>query len=146
MIFVLRVLVGLLMLQALVKIAVFFLVPYDVRRRVLDSQYGSNQSATKRSDLALLALVVILLALLLGSGQADYLSLGVGLWAGMTIIQTYFHEFSTPLAGHELPGDINVSPIKMMSYAIQASPGRPWKQLSIIAGLAIWVLYQVALG
>lgn len=114
---------------------------------MLDSQYGSNPSAAKRSDLLLLAVVVILLGLLLGSGQADDLSLGVGLCAGMTIIQTYFTSSRHPYPDTaERPGDVNVSPIKQMSYAIQASPGRPWQQLAIITVVAMWVWYWLALG
>jgi hypothetical protein len=144
MLFVLRILIGLLMLQALVKFSVFFVLPYKTRRRMLDSQYGSKASATTASDLLLLAVVVILLGLLFASGRAEYLSFAVGLWAGMTLIQTYFHEFSKPLSPAELPESGAVSPIKMMSYAIQADPERPWKQLAIIAILAVWVLYRVA--
>jgi hypothetical protein len=140
----LRILVGLLMLQALVKFTVFFAMPYARRRKMLDSQYGSKPTATKASDLLLLAIVVILVGVLFASGRAEYLSFGVGLWAGMTLIQTYFHEFSRPLQPEELPGSSAVSPIKMMSYAIQADPERPWKQLTIITVLAVWVLYRVA--
>jgi hypothetical protein len=61
----------------------------------------------------------------------------------MTLIQTYFHEFSDPLAPEQLPREGTISPIKMMSYAIQAAPGRPWRQLMIITLLAVWVLYRV---
>jgi hypothetical protein len=97
MVLILRILVGLLMLQALLKFAVFFLVSYETRRRILDSQYGGRASATKPSDLILLGVVLVLLGLLWGSGQGDYVSFAVGLWAGMTLIQTYFHEFSKPV-------------------------------------------------
>jgi len=140
---VLRILVGLLMLHAIVKFAFFFVLPYKTRRKMLDSQYGSKTSATKASDFMLLAVAVILLALLFLSGRVEYLSFAVGLWAGMTLIQTYFHEFSKPLQPEELPGSGSISPIKMMSYAIQADPERPWKQLAIITILAVWVLYRV---
>jgi hypothetical protein len=139
---VLRVLVGLLMVQALVKFAVFFTVGYDKRRRMLDRQYGVKNSATKSSDVLLLGIVIALIVLLFGSGQVEYLSFGVGLWAGMTLIQTYFHEFSQPLDPEQLPAQGTTSPIKMMSYAIQAAPGRAWKQLTIITILAVWVLYR----
>jgi hypothetical protein len=146
MFLVLRVLVGLLMLQALVKFTVFFAVSYDTRRRMLDRQYGAKTTATKGSDLLLLAIVVVLVALLFASGRTEYVSFAVGLWSGMTLIQTYFHEFSKPLAANELPGAGEISPIKMMSYAIQADPARPWRQLAIIAILAIWVVYRLVAG
>ncbi len=146
MLLVLRILIALLMLQTLVKFAVFFTLGYHTRRKMLDSQYGSKASATKTSDLVLLAVVVVLLVLLFGSRHAEYLSFAVGLWVGMTLIQTYFHEFSTPLLPHELTNDGNISPIKMMSYAIQANPEKPWKQLAIITFLAVWVLYRIIVG
>ncbi len=40
----------------------------------------------------------------------------------------------------------NISPVKMMSYAIQANPEKPWKQLAIITFLAVWVLYRIIVG
>ncbi len=79
----------------------------------------------------------------LASGQSDYLSFGVGLYAGATLIQTYFHEFSKPLPSEQAPPP-PLSPIKNMSYAIQAFPQKPWKQLTILAVLFLWVLYQLA--
>jgi hypothetical protein len=146
MLIVLRILIALLMLQALVKFAFFFVLPYETRRKMVDSQYGSKTSATKASDLVLLAVVIVLLVLLFGSGHTDYLSFGTGLWAGMTLIQTYFHEFSKPLRTEELPTAGEISPIKMMSYAIQAHPALPWKQLAIVTVLAIWLLYRAVVG
>lgn len=118
---ILRILLTLVIVQALVKFGVFFLVRYDTRRRMLDSQYAGKTTATKTSDLLLL---------------------GVGLYAGMTLIQTYFHEFSKPLAPTESPPE-PISPIKMMSYAIQANPEKPWKELIVMTVLFIWVLYKL---
>lgn len=149
MIIVLRILVGILMLQVLVKFAVFFVVDYKTRRRMLDSQYGTKSSATKISDAVLLTTVIVLLLLLGASGRVEPLSFAVGLWAGMTLIQTYFHEFSRSLPREALPKNHDshdISPIKMMSYAIQADPGRPWRQLAIITILVAWVLYRLVIG
>lgn len=140
---ILRVVIGVLMLQALVKFAVFFLVPYATRRRMLDSQYGTKNSATDVSDILLLTIVIVLVTLLFASGRTEYVSFAVGLWAGMTLIQTYFHEFSEPLGPDQLPRPGAISPIKMMSYAIQAAPGRAWRQLTIITILAVWILYRL---
>jgi hypothetical protein len=36
-----------------------------------------------------------------------------------------------------------VSPIKMMSYAIQANPSRPWRELLVFAILVIWSLVLI---
>lgn len=139
----LKVLLGLLMLQALVKFGVFFFIPYATRRKMLDKQYAGNVSATKKSDLLLLGIVIVLLILLFWGGKVEYLSFAVGLYAGMTLIQIYFHHFSKPLPSEEYPPD-PVSPIKMMSYAIQANPEKPWKELLLIALLLIWLLYMLA--
>ncbi|HEX9388836.1 MAG TPA: hypothetical protein VF918_21095 [Anaerolineales bacterium] len=54
----------------------------------------------------------------------------------MTLIQTYFHQFSKPLPPAESPPD-PISPIKMMSYAIQANPEQPWKGLIVVTVLFI---------
>src|SRR3954464_6072601 len=116
MVLALRIVVGLLMLHALVKFAVFFFIPYHTRRKMLDDQYGAKTSATKLSDLLLLAIVLLLVGLLFARGGVDYQSFAVGLWAGMTLIQTYFHEFSKPLLPEQLPRHGDISPIKMMSY------------------------------
>jgi hypothetical protein len=61
----------------------------------------------------------------------------------MTLIQVYFHRFSVPLSDDEAP-EPPPSPIKIMSYAIQARPSRPWKELVVIACLLVWSLYGVA--
>ena len=42
-----------------------------------------------------------------------------------------------------LPPPPPVYPIKLMSYAIQANPAKPWKELTIIALLLLWVLYRL---
>jgi len=139
---ILKILLALVMVQAMVKFGVFFLVRYETRRRILDSQYADKTTATKTSDLLLLGIVVLLLVLLFASGQIEYISFGVGLYAGMTLIQTYFHEFSKPLTPAELPSQ-PVSPIKIMSYAIQANPEKPWKELIVMTLLFIWVLYKL---
>jgi hypothetical protein len=112
---------------------------------MLDSQYAGKTTATKTTDLVLLSIVLVLVILLFASGQIEYLSFGVGLYAGMTLIQTYFHEFSKPLTPEESP-PAPVSPIKMMSYAIQANPEKPWKELILMTLLFIWMLYKLVAG
>ncbi|MCE7984450.1 MAG: hypothetical protein DYG89_25030 [Caldilinea sp. CFX5] len=140
---ILKIFLTLLIGQALVKFAVFFLLGYETRRKMLDAQYADKTTATKTMDLLLLGIVLLLLALLFASGQVEYVSFAVGLYAGMTLIQTYFHQFSKPLPPAEAPPP-PVSPIKMMSYAIQANPEKPWKELLVITVLFVWVLYQLA--
>ena len=99
-------------------------------------------SATKTADAVLLVFAIVL-AGLLGLRGADHVSFLTGLLVGMTLIQIYFHQFSMPLSGDEAPEPPS-SPIKIMSYAIQARPGRPWKELIVIACFLVWSLYGVA--
>src|SRR5579871_2396991 len=50
-----------------------------------------------------------------------------GLFVGATLIQLFFHAFHVPVAPEqEAPEPI--SPLKIMSYAIQAQPARAWKE------------------
>ena len=109
---------------------------------MLDSQYTGKTSATKYSDILLLVIVLVLIILLFATGKTDYLSFAVGLYAGMTLIQLYFHHFSKPLPPSEAPQE-PLSPIKTMSYAIQANPEKPWKELLVIAVLLIWILFNI---
>jgi hypothetical protein len=125
-------------LYALLKFCFFAILGYDRRRKLLDTSYGGRASATRISDYLLL-FIAIGLSVMLAVAGADQVSFLTGLLVGMTLIQIYFHQFSRPLAEDRLPKP-PVSPIKMMSYAIQAEPGRPWKEMLVIATLLIWSL------
>lgn len=54
-----------------------------------------------------------------------------------------YHLFKKSLPPHEFSSE-PVSPIKMMPYAIQANPGKPWKELIVISVLALWILYALS--
>jgi hypothetical protein len=136
----LTVLLVLFSLHALLKFAVFFVVPYRTRRRMLDRAYTGRASATKISDIFLFCMCLVLLGLLFATG-ADHVSFLTGLLVGATLIQLYFHRFSEPLTDEQSPAP-PVSPIKIMSYAIQAQPTRPWRELLLFAALVLWALYQ----
>ncbi len=139
---VLTIILGLFTAFALLKFAFFFLLPYQRRRAALDKAYRGKRSATKYSDVVFLALSVCLVVLLdiRGVEQVSFLT---GLLVGMTLIQLYFHQFFIPLTDDVAPAR-PVSPIKVMSYAIQAQPSRPWKELAVIACLLLWSLYGAA--
>ena len=65
-----------------------------------------------------------------------------GLWIGATLIQLYFHEFHVPVPQDRAAPPV-VSPIKSMSYAIQDSPWRPWRELltlTVLIGLSLVLL------
>ena len=136
----LKILLIFFVLYSLIKFYVFFFIKYDKRRKLLDSSYKGKTSATKVQDIFLLTMSLILLGLLFVSGGMQYISFISGLFVGMILIQLYFHSFSKPLKPEEKP-EPPISPIKIMSYAIEASPGRAWKELVILTVLLIWALY-----
>jgi hypothetical protein len=131
-------------IYAFAKFAVLFLLSYDRRRAMLDKAYRDKASATKASDIGLLALVFVLVVLLYIRG-IEHVSFLTGLLVGMTLIQLYFHRFSVALTSEEAP-PAPTSPIKIMSYAIQARPARPWKELLTIAILLGVSLAGIAFG
>lgn len=137
------VIIGLLGLHIIVKF-IFFALPYAQRRAALDRSYGAKSTATATSDKVAMAVTIALAALLLWRGAEAVSFLG-GLWIGATLIQTYFHRFHEPLAPEFAPPPA-VSPIKTMSYAIQAAPWRPWLEMTVLAALAIFCLVRIVLS
>lgn len=139
---VLKLLLIFYVVYSLIKFYVFFFVKYDTRRRLLDNSYDGKTTATKIQDMFLLAVALILLGLLFVSGSLEYVSFITGLFVGMVLIQLYFHSFSEPLKPEDSPKP-PVSPIKLMSYAIEAKPGRAWKELIILTIILVWALYTL---
>ena len=131
------VLVALLGVQALLKFA-FFALPYRRRRAALDRSYGAEPSATTTSDTVMLLFTIALIGLMLWRGIEAVSFLG-GVWIGATLIQLYFHEFHAPVAEDRAAPPV-VSPIKSMSYAIQDSPWRPWRELVVLTVVICWSL------
>ncbi len=115
-----------------------FMLPYTRRRTMLDKGYAGKASATALSDNVLLAFVVILSVLLFGRGVEATSFLG-GLLVGATLIQLFFHRFNRALSGDRAP-DKPISPIKMMSFAIQDAPARAWKEMAVFAVLVLCAL------
>lgn len=136
------VVIALLGVHIIVKFA-FFALPYRTRRAALDKSYGDRASATSTSDWVLLGFVVALCVLLLCRGVEAVSFLG-GLWVGATLIQLYFHRFHTPVPA-EQAAPPPTSPLKEMSYAIQADPWKPWPQLVILTVLVVWNLVLMVL-
>jgi hypothetical protein len=139
---ILKILLLLLLTQGLVKFVVFFFVGYNYRRKQLDKSYGNKTSATKVFDNVILLVLLAFVVLLFVSGEMKYLSFTTGLYVGMTLIQVYFHRFSDPLPPEKSP-EPPVSPIKMMSYGIQAFPKKPWREILFMAVLFIWGIYSL---
>jgi hypothetical protein len=134
------VVVALLGVHIVVKFA-FFALPYTKRRAALDRSYGGKPSATSTSDWIVLGFTVILSALLLWRG-VEAVSFLAGLWIGATLIQLYFHRFHEPVPAEDAAPP-ETSPLKEMSYAIQASPWRPWPQMLVLAVLVVWSLVLI---
>lgn len=135
------VLVALLGVHALLKFA-FFALPYRRRRAALDKSYGDKPSATTTSDTAMVLFTIGLIGLMLWRGVEAVSFLG-GVWIGATLIQLYFHEFHAPVAQDRAAPPV-VSPIKSMSYAIQDSPWRPWRELLTLTVVICWSLVLLA--
>jgi hypothetical protein len=73
----------------------------------------------------------------------EYISFTTGLLVGMTIIQIYFHRFSDPLPPEKSPAP-PITALKMLSYSVQANPGKAWRELVLMTVLFLWCLYMLA--
>ena len=138
---VLKILLVVYIAYALLKFFDFFYQSYDTRIRAIKAAYADNGRILKTFDTVILALMILLVILLFASG-VEYLSFTTGLLVGSTIIQVYFHRFSEPLAADKAP-EPPVSAIKLMSYSIQASPEKPWRELAFLTVLFVWALYHL---
>lgn len=139
----LKILLTIFCVQVLVKMYVFFFVKYDVRREQLDKSYGNKTSATKTADYVLLGICVVLVSLLYFYKNLEYISFITGLYVGATLIQIYFHHFSDPLPEAKAPKP-PISPIKMMSYAIQAYPKKALEGVSCADNIvSMGVVYAI---
>jgi hypothetical protein len=139
---ILKILMTVFCIQALLKTFVFFFVKYEVRKKQLDKSYRNKTSATKLFDNIILVVVAIMVALLFISHSIDYLSFITGAYTGATLIQIYFHRFSEPLPEDKAPKP-PLSPIKIMSYAIQAFPKKPWRELIFLSLIFLYGLYEL---
>jgi hypothetical protein len=124
--------------QALVKFAVWFLVPYPTRIRRIASYYQRGGRIIGIYDTITLATIVIVVVLLFLTG-VDELSFVTGLIAGMLVIQIFFHRFSEPLPENKAP-ESSPPPRKIMSYAIQAHPALAWREIVLMTALLGWAL------
>jgi hypothetical protein len=128
--------------HAVIKLA-FFALPYARRRAALDRQYAGRRTATAVSDVVLLVIAVIVAVLMLLGGRGGVGFLG-GLWVGATLIQVYFHQFHEPLDDRTAPAE-PTSPIKIMSYAIQAQPWLAWREMGVFAALVVAGVIAIAM-
>ena len=128
---------------ALLKFIEFFFRSEEAKMKGLEAVYVRGDGrVVKAFDRIILAFMPILLALLFTSG-VEYLSFTTGLLVGMSIIQVYFHQFSDPLPPEKSPQP-PITALKMLSYSIQANPGKAWKELAFMTVLFGWSLYMLA--
>jgi hypothetical protein len=107
----------------------------------LRAVYSGDGRVIRIFDNVTLILMVVFVALLFATG-VEYLSFTTGLLVGMTIIQVYFHRFSDPLPAEKSP-EPPITAIKLMSYSIQANPGKAWRELVFMTVLFVWALFML---
>src|SRR5262245_8334152 len=131
-------------LYALLRPLYFVLVDYRRRKILLDRAYRRKAAIRRRSDEILLPFLAVLIVLQwwVGIEQTSFLT---GLLAGMTLMQIYFHRFSVPLGDKQAPRQ-PISPMKLMSYAIQAMPRLAWRELAGMSALLAWSVVVLAMG
>jgi hypothetical protein len=126
---------------SLLKFFEFLFRSDEAKKRGLRLAYSNNARIIRIFDNVILIVMLAVIALLFASG-IEYLSFTTGLLVGMTLIQVYFHRFAEPLPPEKAP-DPPVSALKLMSYSIQANPGKGWRELFIMTLLFIWALYML---
>jgi len=122
----------------------FFAAPYARRRAALDRQYEGRRTGTAVLD-AISLVIVIVVSVLMFIGDRGGVGFLAGLWVGATLIQLYFHRFHQPLDERTAPAPPD-SPIKTMSYAIQARPWAAWVEVAILTALVIASVVAFALS
>jgi hypothetical protein len=140
--YILKILLTIYILYALLKFFEFFFRSDEAKMKGLRAVYSGSGHAIKIFDNVTLVLMLVFIGLLFASG-VEYLNFITGLLVGMTVIQVYFHRFSDPLPPEKSP-EPPITALKMMSYSIQASPEKAWKELLMMTVLFLWALYMLA--
>jgi hypothetical protein len=138
---ILKILLVVYILYALLKFFEFFFSKDEAKMKGLRMVDGGGR-IIEIFDNVILVVMVVFVALLFATGM-EYLSFTTGLLVGMTVIQVYFHRFRDPLSPEKSP-DPPITALKMMSYSIQAKPGKAWRELTFMTILFIWALYMLA--
>ena len=131
-------------IQGLVKFAVGFLVPYRTRIARVAGYYERSGRIISIYDSVTIVIIVALVVLLFLTEMQEP-SFITGLVVGMLIIQIFFHRFDKPLAAEQSP-ESGAPPRKIMSFAIQASPGLAWREIVVMTALFAWALYVLVRG
>jgi hypothetical protein len=141
--FTLKVMLTVYIIYALLKFFEFFFRDEATKMKGLRAVYVQGGGKVVRIfDNVILVVMLIFLGLMFATG-VEYLSFTTGLLVGMTIIQLYFHRFSDPLPPEKSP-EPPVTALKMLSYSVQANPGKAWRELILMTLLFAWSLYMLA--
>ncbi|WP_424532603.1 hypothetical protein ACOZ38_20130 [Sphaerisporangium viridialbum] len=136
----LKILLGLYILQALIKFVTLLTVPYATRIKRIAAVHDGRGFLRWFDDILLL-LMIVMVALLAAVGL-EHLSFITGLLVGLTLTQVLFHRFTRPLAPDRAPPP-PITPIKTMSYAIQAEPRLAWRDIILQGALLVWALVML---
>ncbi|WP_039948021.1 hypothetical protein [Leptospira fainei] len=140
---ILKILLTIYILYSLLKFYEFFFRKGDAKMKGLELVYEKGGGRIIRIfDTVILLLMIVFMILLFASG-VEYLSFTTGLLVGMTIIQVFFHRFSDPLPPEKSPKP-PLTALKLMSYSIQANPGKAWRELILMTIIFLWSLYMLA--
>ncbi len=140
--FTLKILLTVYIVYALLKFFEFFFRKEETKQAGLHAVYVKGGGKIVKIFDNVILLFVIVLLILLFIGGVEYISFTTGLLVGMTIIQVYFHRFSDPLPPEKAPPP-PITALKMMSYSIQAQPGKAWRELALMTMLFLWALFML---
>jgi hypothetical protein len=140
---ILEVFLFIYIIYALIKFFEFFFRSDEAKQKGLEMVYERGQGKIIKVFDDVMLVIMIAVLLLLSLHGVEYLNFITGLLVGMTIIQIYFHRFSIPLSAEKSPKP-PITALKLMSYSIQANPGRAWKELLFMTLLFAWALYMLA--
>ncbi|MDD5222406.1 MAG: hypothetical protein PHE84_00315 [bacterium] len=139
----LKILLVIYILYALLKFFEFFFRKDEAMMKGLRMVYVDGGGRIIKIFDNVILIVMVVFVVLLFAGGMEYLSFTTGLLVGMTVIQVYFHRFSDPLPPEKSP-EAPITALKMMSYSIQANPGKAWRELIFMTVLFVWALYMLA--
>lgn len=142
MLLALKILLGLYIAQALIKFVNLFAIPYGVRIKRIAATYQGRFIKVFDDVLLALMTVLVILQALVGMQPLSFIT---GLMVGLTLTQVLFHRFDRPLTPEQSP-PAPASPVKTVSYAIQARPGLAWREILIQTGLFVWALPVLVFG
>ena len=134
----LTILLILFCVHGLFKFAAGLLLPYERRIKQISSYYEKDSKVISTYDNVMLAVIVVIVVLLFLT-DVHHLSFVAGLVVGMLTIQVFYHRFNQVLPAEKAPAP-PVTPNKLNSFAVQASPSLAWREILFMTVLLVWSL------